>query len=187
MYSLFRLASIFRTLDAYIYQSGYSYCLHLKFNTARLGESELKKKKVCDFQNMDHEYDESLDMDEDDDEWLNFDDGEYYDDPNRFITRFDFPEFHGDSSDTDVFRDWVEEVDKVFDEKDVIEDPLKVTLAVSCFQSSALAWWNNLQLLRAQKGLPEIATWSDLIREMYRQYVPLPVYKIYRKKRLIDD
>ncbi|KAI3866995.1 hypothetical protein MKX03_022038 [Papaver bracteatum] len=111
-------------------------------------------------------YDESLSMDE----WLNFDDGAYYDDPYRFITRFDFPEFHRDSSNTDTFRDWVEEVDGVFDEKGVTEEGLKVTLAVSCFQSSALLWWNNLQLLRVQKGSPEITTWSGLIREMYRQF-----------------
>ena len=80
--------------------------------------------------------------------------------PNRFEDKWEknikieLPELY-ESLDPDVFVDWLNTVERVFDYGDVFEDK-KVKLMSIRLKGRASAWWEQMQMSRQRRGKGKI-------------------------------
>ena len=74
--------------------------------------------------------------------------------------KVDIPNFEG-QLDPDVFLDWLQTVERVFEFKD-IPDERKVKLVALKLRKYASIWWSNLVSKRARKGKGKIRTWEKM-------------------------
>jgi len=71
--------------------------------------------------------------------------------------RVDISEFEG-QLDPDLFLDWLQTVERIFEYKDISDDK-KVKLVALKLRKYASIWWANLVATRVRKGKGKIRTW----------------------------
>lgn len=85
--------------------------------------------------------------------------------------RVEIPEFTGGLS-ADEFLDWITTVDEILSLKEVPPDK-QVSLIAIRFKDRAAAWWQSFRYRRYLDGLPLLADWGELKREMTKEFLPL--------------
>ena len=84
--------------------------------------------------------------------------------------KVDIPNFEG-QLDPDVFLDWLQTVERVFEFKD-IPDERKVKLVALKLRKYASIWWSNLVSKRARKGKGKIRTWEKMKSKLKSKFLP---------------
>ena len=84
--------------------------------------------------------------------------------------RVDIPEFEG-QLDPDVFLDWLQTVERVFEFKDIPEDR-KVKLVALKLRKYASIWWSNVVSKRVREGKGKIRTWEKMRSKLKSKFLP---------------
>jgi len=82
----------------------------------------------------------------------------------------DIPEFEG-QLDPDLFLDWLQTVERVFEFKD-IPDERKVKLVALKLRKYASIWWSNVVTKRVRKGKGKIRTWEKMKSKLKSKFLP---------------
>lgn len=90
--------------------------------------------------------------------------------PPKDDIKVDIPEFHG-KIDCDEFQEWILNVERVFDYKEV-SDEKKVKLVALKLRKYASDWWENLQKKRLRKGKEKVRTWEKMKKKMAKKFMP---------------
>ena len=103
----------------------------------------------------------------------------------------DLPEYSG-SPQTEVFLDWLDQIECIFEYKEVHENK-KVKLIALKLSSRASAWWQQLKKTRERRGKPKIQDWEKMVlREQfllfnYTQTMYQHMQNLRQGSRSIDD
>ncbi|VFQ80062.1 unnamed protein product [Cuscuta campestris] len=81
--------------------------------------------------------------------------------------KVEIPSFSG-TLHTDDFIDWLNEVDRIFEYKEV-PDHDKVKLVAIKLQGRACAWWKQMQRSREKKGKPKVNDWEKIREFAYNR------------------
>ena len=84
--------------------------------------------------------------------------------------KVDLPEFEG-QLDPDIFLDWLQTVERVFDYKDIPEGK-KVKLIALKLRKYASIWWSNVVTKRVRKGKSKIKTWEQMKAKLKDKFLP---------------
>ena len=84
--------------------------------------------------------------------------------------KVDIPEFEG-QLDPDLFLDWLQTVERVFDFKEIPEER-KVKLVALKLRKYASIWWSNVVAKRARKGKGKIRTWEKMKSKLKSKFLP---------------
>ncbi|KAD3641639.1 hypothetical protein E3N88_30863 [Mikania micrantha] len=93
------------------------------------------------------------------------------DDPLRSMgVKIDILEFDG-KAEPDMFIDWLQTVERVFDLRDV-PDTFKVKLVAVKLRSYASLWWEHVKKKRAQEGRSKVKTWIKMKNLLRDKFLP---------------
>ena len=84
--------------------------------------------------------------------------------------KVDIPEFEG-QLDPDLFLDWLQTVERVFEFKD-IPDERKVKLVALKLRKYASIWWSNVVTKRVRKGKGKIRSWEKMKSKLKSKFLP---------------
>ncbi|VFQ86930.1 unnamed protein product [Cuscuta campestris] len=84
--------------------------------------------------------------------------------------KVEIPSFSG-TLQVDDFIDWLNEVDRIFEYKD-IPDRDKVKLVAIKLHGRASAWWEQMRRSREKKGKPKITDWEKMKGKMRAHFLP---------------
>ena len=84
--------------------------------------------------------------------------------------KVDIPEFEG-QLDPDIFLDWLQTVERVFEYKDIPEGK-KVKLVALKLRKYASIWWSNVVSKRVRKGKSKIKTWEQMKSKLEAKFLP---------------
>ncbi|VFQ71665.1 unnamed protein product [Cuscuta campestris] len=84
--------------------------------------------------------------------------------------KVEIPSFSG-TLQADDFIDWLNEVDRIFEYKDV-PDRDKVKLVAIKLHGRASAWWEQMRRSREKKGKPKINDWENMKGKMRAHFLP---------------
>ena len=84
--------------------------------------------------------------------------------------KVDIPEFKG-QLDPDIFLDWLQTVERVFEYKDIPEGK-KVKLVALKLRKYASIWWSNVVSKRVRKGKNKIKTWEQMKSKLKAKFLP---------------
>jgi hypothetical protein len=104
----------------------------------------------------------------------------------RFDFKVEIPEFVG-NLDPEVFLDWMQTVERVFDLKDV-DDNKKVKYVSLKLRKHASIWWTNLQKKREAKGKDKVRSWDKMKKKLQEKFLP-PSYlrdNYYKLQKLVQ-
>lgn len=82
----------------------------------------------------------------------------------------DIPEFEG-QLDPDIFLDWLQTVERVFEFKDIPDDR-KVKLVALKLRKYASIWWSNVVTTRVKSGKEKIRTWEKIRSKLKSKFLP---------------
>ncbi|VFR02798.1 unnamed protein product [Cuscuta campestris] len=88
----------------------------------------------------------------------------------RLGFKVEIPSFSG-TLQADDFIDWLNEVDRIFEYKDVPERD-KVKLVAIKLHGRASAWWEQMRRSREKKGKPKINDWEKMKGKMRAHFLP---------------
>ena len=84
--------------------------------------------------------------------------------------KVDIPEFEG-QLDPDIFLDWLQTVERVFEFKDIPDDR-KVKLVALKLRKYASIWWSNVVSKRVRVGKGKIRTWEKMRSKLRSKFLP---------------
>ena len=84
--------------------------------------------------------------------------------------KVDIPEFEG-QLDPDIFLDWLQMVERVFEYKDILEGK-KVKLVALKLRKYASIWWSNVVYKRVRKGKSKIKTLEQMKSKLKAKFLP---------------
>jgi len=84
--------------------------------------------------------------------------------------KVDIPEFEG-QLDPDLFFDWLQTVERVFEFK-IIPEEKKVKLVALKLKKYASIWWSNVASKRVRKGKGKIKTWKKKVSKLKSKFLP---------------
>lgn len=67
--------------------------------------------------------------------------------------------------------DWISVMDKYFDYENVDEDK-KVEFAVTRLKGHATLWWDNVKVVRRNKGKRRITSWDRMVAKLKGKFLP---------------
>jgi len=85
--------------------------------------------------------------------------------------KISIPGFEGNLQ-PDDFLDWLQNVEHVFEYKEVPEEQ-KVKIIAAKLKKQALIWWENLKRKHKCEGKSKIKTWEKMRQKLIRKYLPL--------------
>jgi len=88
--------------------------------------------------------------------------------------KVDIPYFEGKIQ-PDEFVDWLQNVERVFEYKEVPEEQ-KVKIVVVKLKKHTLIWWENLKRKRKCEGKNKIMMWDKMRQKLTRKYLPPHYY-----------
>ena len=84
--------------------------------------------------------------------------------------KFTMPKFSGGPNPED-YLSWALKVDKIYRVHNY-DEAKKVAMASLEFEDYALNWWEQVQDLRVEQGLPQVCTWEEMKQVMRLRFVP---------------
>ena len=84
--------------------------------------------------------------------------------------KFTMPKFSGGPNPED-YLSWALKVDKIYQVHNY-DEAKKVAMASLEFEDYALNWWEQVQDLRIEQGLPQVCTWEEMKQVMRLHFVP---------------
>jgi hypothetical protein len=84
--------------------------------------------------------------------------------------KMDIPVYEGNLY-VEELLDWIRDLDKYFDYKDVEEDN-KVKHAITRLKVHAALWWDELQADKRYKGKQKIKSWDRMVAKMKAKFIP---------------
>ena len=87
--------------------------------------------------------------------------------------KVDIPEFEG-QLDPEIFLDWLQTVERVFEFKDIPDDR-KVKLVALKLRKYASIWWSNVVSKRVRVGKGKIRTWEKMRSKLRSKFLPPPL------------
>ena len=107
--------------------------------------------------------------------------------------KVDIPEFEG-QLDPDIFLDWLQTVERVFEYKDISEGK-KVKLVALKLRKYASIWWSNVVSKRVRKGKSKIKTWEQIKSKRKAKFLPphylqdnfLKLHHLKQGAKSVDD
>ena len=84
--------------------------------------------------------------------------------------RTEIPEFHG-SLQAEEFLDWLATVEEILEFKGVPKNKC-VLLVATRLRGRAMAWWQQVKLIRTRLEKSKIATWEKMKKHMRYAFLP---------------